>query len=133
MKFDVIIGKQVNASRDANVDAKLEVKYYKLLDRARLFRPRFISWVMRSRWLFGETQNMAEAWRVQFLQSRNFRYLVNYSDGKSLFPEVNLYGGVSHFLFDTTYGAKQGDLIRVEHFQPYKIEPEVTWLERLDL
>lgn len=155
MKFDVIIGNPPyhkpldvqqgqgttvaddgtdNSTAAEDKTGSATMLYHKFIDRARLFRPRFISFVVRGRWLYSSSKGMAEYWRKQFLQSRNFRYLVNYVDSKNCFPELDIKGGVCFFLFDTTYDTARDGKLRVEHYQAnlLKLEPEVTYMEHLD-
>lgn len=145
MKFDVIIGnppyhKPMEARKLGEEQASDEDKgtgsatmlYHKFIDRARLFRPRFISFIIRGRWLYSSSKGMADTWREQFLQSRNFRYLVNFADSKNCFPKEDIKGGICYFLFDTTYDTLTQGLMRVEHYQPNARTPEVTHMEHLD-
>lgn len=145
MKFDVIIGNppyhkplEVKKQGDEQMSDKDKANgsatmiYHRFIDRARLFRPRFISFVVRSRWLYSSSKGMADTWRKQFLQSRNFRYLVNFADSKNCFPKEDIKGGICYFLFDTTYDTRKHGLINVEHYQPNAHIPEVTSMEHLD-
>jgi site-specific DNA-methyltransferase (adenine-specific) len=97
MQFDVIIGNppyQMKGGAGGSSDSSI---YHLFVEQAKNLEPKFLSMVLPSRWLAGG-RGMDE-FRKEMLSSRKLVSLVDYPVSKEIFPNVEVKGGISYFLW----------------------------------
>lgn len=107
MKFNAIVG---NPPYQENIGVKkgnksLSKQLFPIfIENAILLDSRYVSFITPSRWFTGEAQDKSFVRLREFLKGNlHFVKLVNYIDNKSLFPGVEIAGGVNYFLYDKLY------------------------------
>lgn len=105
MKFDVIIG---NPPYQLNVGVEKKnfaiPIYQKFVQQAIKLNPNYLIMVTPSRWFIGGRG--LDGFRSEMLNSKNLKEIVDYIDSTDCFPNVDIAGGVSYFLWDKNH---QGD------------------------
>ncbi len=102
MQFDVIIGNppyQMKGGAGGTSDSSI---YQLFVEQAKQLEPKFLSMVIPSRWLAGGRG--LDEFRREMLQSRQLMRLVDYPVSKEVFPNVEVKGGISFFLWAREYG-----------------------------
>jgi len=110
MKFDVIVGnppyqigmEDSNGNRTANVTPL----YNLFVDQALALNPRYLVMITPSRWFAGG--KALDDFRSRMLNDRRIKEIVDFANGREIFPTVNVEGGISYFLWDRDY---QGDCL----------------------
>jgi site-specific DNA-methyltransferase (adenine-specific) len=105
MKFDVIVGnppyqigmEDANGNRTANVTPL----YNLFVEQALALNPRYLVMITPSRWFTGG--KALTDFRDRMLADRRLRRIVDFPNGKEIFPTVNVEGGISYFLWDRDY------------------------------
>lgn len=105
MKFDIILGnppyqigmKDQNGERTKNITPL----YDKFVEKAIELNPRYVLMITPSRW-FTAGKNL-DAFRAKMLQDRRIRKIVDYPNGREIFPTVEVKGGISYFLWDRNH------------------------------
>jgi site-specific DNA-methyltransferase (adenine-specific) len=105
MKFDVIVGnppyqigmEDANGNRTANVTPL----YNLFVEQALALNPRYLVMITPSRWFTGG--KALTDFRDRMLADRRLRKIVDFPNGKEIFPTVNVEGGISYFLWDRDY------------------------------
>jgi site-specific DNA-methyltransferase (adenine-specific) len=105
MQFDVIIGNppyQMTDAAGGGVDSSI---YHLFVDQAKRLGPRYVSMVIPSRWMAGATRGVGDfdGFREQMLTDHHVCKLVDYSNAREAFPNVEIKGGVCFFLWDSAY------------------------------
>lgn len=102
MKFDVIIG---NPPYQLNVGVENEnyaiPLYHKFIENAIKLQPRFVSMIVPSRWFTGG--RWLDEFRNTMLNDTRIKSIIDFSDSRDCFPNVDLSGGVMYFLWDKNY------------------------------
>jgi site-specific DNA-methyltransferase (adenine-specific) len=104
VKFDVIVGNPPYQLGSTGGNAKGSFAmpvYQKFVERAIALDPRFVLMITPSRWFAGG-RNL-DQFRSRMLSNRQLRYLVDYPNTQECFPEADISGGVSYFLWDQGY------------------------------
>jgi site-specific DNA-methyltransferase (adenine-specific) len=104
MQFDVIIGNppyQLGQSGGEAVGGFAMPIYQKFVDAAKSLDPRFVIMVTPSRWFAGGRG--LDEYRESMLGDRRLRSLVDFPDASDVFPGVEIKGGVSYFLWDSSW------------------------------
>jgi site-specific DNA-methyltransferase (adenine-specific) len=112
MKFDVIIGNPPYQLQSGGYGAQATPLYHKFVEKARLLDPRFVVFIIPARWYAGGMG--LDAFRGTMLADRSLKVLVDHPDASSIFPGVEIKGGICYFLRDNTH---QGDCKVVSHAQ----------------
>ncbi len=97
MQFDVIIGNppyQMKGGAGGTSDSSI---YHLFVEQAKKLEPKFLSMVVPSRWLAGG-RGMGD-FRKEMLTSGKLLSLVDYPVSKEVFPNVEVKGGISYFLW----------------------------------
>lgn len=101
MKFDVIVGNPPYQLSDGGFGASASPIYQSFIDSAIQLNPRFLLMIVPSRWFFGG-KGLAD-FRERMLSDRRIQKIVDFQDARTLFPDINLNGGVNYFLWDREY------------------------------
>lgn len=101
LKFDVIVGNPPYQLESAGHGAQATPIYQLFVEQAFRLKPRYVALITPSRWFAGGMG--LDAFRKRMLDSKNFKYLVDFPDGSEVFPGTQIKGGVSYFLWDRDY------------------------------
>lgn len=96
MQFDVIIGNppyQMKGGAGGTSDSSI---YQLFVQQAKQLEPKYLSMVIPSRWLAGGRG--LDEFRKDMLKSHQLVKLVDYPVSKDVFPNVEVMGGICHFL-----------------------------------
>ena len=104
MKFDAIVGNPPYQVMDGGAQASATPVYNRFVEVAKALSPRYISMIMPSRWMTGGKG--LDGFRHEIIHDRSIRVLHDYADSKELFSNVDIKGGVSYFLRDSSYEGK---------------------------
>lgn len=101
MQFDVIIGNppyQMKGGAGGTSDSSI---YQLFVQQAKQLEPKYLSMVIPSRWLAGGRG--LDEFRKDMLKSHQLVKLVDYPVSKDVFPNVEVMGGICHFLQAGSY------------------------------
>ena len=101
MQFDVIIGNppyQMKGGGGGTSDSSI---YQLFVEQAKRLEPRYLSMVIPSRWLAGGRG--LDDFRQEMLNSNQLKRLVDYPVSKDVFPNVEVMGGISYFIWSKSY------------------------------
>lgn len=104
MQFDVIIGNppyQLGQSGGEAVGGFAMPIYQKFVQAAKSLDPRYVVMVTPSRWFAGG-RGLNE-YRSEMLMDKRMRALVDFPDASEAFPGTQIKGGVSYFLWDSSW------------------------------
>lgn len=106
MKFNVIVGNppyQKNIGSLSNKSLSKQL-YPDFMIMAIKLQPDFLSLITPSRWFTADAQDNSFVRLRDFIRDNNhISKIVNYLNGKDVFSEINLSGGVNYFLYDSRY------------------------------
>lgn len=112
MKFDVIVGNPPYQQSDGGFGASASPIYQSFIDSAIELNPRFLLMIVPSRWFFGG-KGLSD-FRERMLSDRRMRKIVDFQVARTLFPDINLNGGVNYFLWDREHDG-DCDVTTVDH------------------
>ena len=104
MQFDVIVGNppyQLGQSGGDAIGNFAMPIYQKFVAAAKSLDPRYIVMVIPSRWFAGGRG--LDDFRQEMLSDRRMRALVDFPDSREVFAGVDIAGGVSYFLWDSSW------------------------------
>lgn len=104
MQFDVIIGNppyQLGQSGGDAVGGFAMPIYQEFVKSAKGLDPRFVVMVTPSRWFAGGRG--LDEYRSEMLADKRLRTLVDFPDAAEAFPGIQIKGGVSYFLWDSSW------------------------------
>lgn len=107
MQFDVIIGNppyQLGQSGGEAIGSFAMPIYHKFIEAAKGVEPLYLTMVTPSRWFAGGRG--LDDFRQEMLADRRLRCLVDYPDSRDVFPGVDIAGGISYFLWDSSWKEK---------------------------
>lgn len=107
VQFDVIIGNppyQLGQSGGDAVGGFAMPIYQQFVRAAKSLDPRFVVMVTPSRWFAGGRG--LDEFRAEMLSDRRLRDLVDFPDSGDVFPGVDIKGGVSYFLWDSSWSGR---------------------------
>jgi site-specific DNA-methyltransferase (adenine-specific) len=107
MQFDVIIGNppyQLGQSGGDAIGSFAMPIYQKFIDAAKGIEPRYLTMVIPSRWFAGGRG--LDDFRQEMLTDRRLRSLVDHPDSREVFAGVDIAGGISYFLWDSSWNGK---------------------------
>lgn len=107
VRFDVIIGNppyQLGQSGGDAIGSFAMPIYQKFIETAKTLEPRYISMITPSRWFAGGRG--LDEFREEMLADKRLRILVDYPDSREVFAGVDIAGGISYFLWDSSWNDK---------------------------
>lgn len=101
MKFNAIIGNPPYQVMDGGTDRGAVPIYHNFVKIAQRLSPNYISMIMPARWYAGGRG--LDEFRASLLADKHLSILYDYDTSKSLFPTVDIAGGLCYFLWDSSY------------------------------
>ena len=104
MKFNVIVGNPPYQEMDGGTDRGAVPVYQNFVNIAKKIGPQYISMIMPARWYAGGRG--LDVFRNEMLNDRRMNKLVDFQTSKSLFPTVDIAGGLCYFLWNSKHEGK---------------------------
>jgi site-specific DNA-methyltransferase (adenine-specific) len=98
MQFDVVVGNPPYQMDSGGHGSQALPIYQMFVDAAIALNPRYISFIVPSRWMAGGFG--LSDFRGAMLSDKRLRKLVDFPDSGDVFPGVQIKGGVCYFLWD---------------------------------
>ena len=106
MKFNAIVGNppyQVSVAQDNSMANAI---YPEFISIAQKLMPDYISMITPSRWMTRSGRGINDEWVTRQLTGNHFITLFDYPNASDCFPNVEIKGGVSYWLFNSNYIGK---------------------------
>lgn len=103
LKFDAIVGNppyQLAGGSGGTNDAPI---YQYFADLAEKIDPNYISLIIPARWFAGGRENLLLEFRNNMIHNNSIRQMTVFTDSHSVFPTVEIKGGICYYLFDKNY------------------------------
>ncbi len=130
MKFDVIIGNPPYQMSDGggmqteSSSGSAIPLYHKFIQQAKKLTPRYLTMIVPSRWFSGGRG--LDMFRDEMLSDKHLSVLVDYTDSRDCFPEVDIAGGVCYFLWDKAKSSKTCLVTSIFNGHKYSSERELA-------
>jgi type II restriction enzyme len=112
--FDYVIGNPPYQEQvsDADNNSSLSKQLFPIFIRESTTVADKVMLITPSRWFTGDAQDKSFLKLREFIRNNNHvKYLCNYPDAREVFPNAEIKGGVSYFIFDSSYeGMVQFDI-----------------------
>jgi hypothetical protein len=97
MKFNAIVGNPPYQEMDGGTDRGAVPVYHLFVNIGKQLQPDYMTMIMPARWYAGGRG--LDSFRTEMLNDKRISILVDYETSKSLFPTVNIAGGLCYFLW----------------------------------
>lgn len=97
MTFNAIVGNPPYQEMDGGTDRGAVPVYQHFVEISKKLKPDFMSMIMPARWYAGGRG--LDAFRKEMLNDDSMAVLVDYETSKTLFPSVDIAGGLCYFLW----------------------------------
>lgn len=97
MKFNAIVGNPPYQEMDGGTDRGAVPVYQKFVNISKKISPDYISMIMPARWYAGGRG--LDDFRENMLKDKRMSVIVDFETSKSLFPTVDIAGGLCYFLW----------------------------------
>ena len=104
MRFDVVIGNPPYQLDTGGSGRQATPLYHKFVQQAKSLNPRYISMIIPSRWFAGGMG--LDSFRQEMLNDERLSKIVDFTDARDCFPNVDIAGGVCYFLWDKHHSGK---------------------------
>lgn len=106
LKFDAIVGNppyQLTGGSGGTNDAPIYQEFAMLAEQ---LEPEYTSLIMPARWFSGGRESQLAAFRQYMLNNKHIRKMTVYTDSKTVFPTVEIKGGLCYYLIDKSYNGQ---------------------------
>lgn len=103
LKFNAIVGNppyQLTGASGGNNDAPI-FQVFSML--ANYLTTNYSSLILPSRWFTAGRENLLAEYRNHMLTNKHVEILNNYADGRDIFPNVEIKGGICYYLYNRNY------------------------------
>ena len=107
--FDYVVGNPPYQEQvsDAEKNSSLSKQLFPIFIRESTTVADKVMLITPSRWFTGDAQDKSFLKLREFIRNNNhIKYLCNYPDAREVFPNAEIKGGVSYFIFDDSYSGK---------------------------
>jgi len=101
MKFGAVVGNPPYQISDGGAQASSKPIYQEYINMGKNISNSYVSMISPSRWFTGGKG--LDKFRVDMIEDKGFRTIVDYSDSKECFSDVEIKGGVNYFLWDKNF------------------------------
>ena len=106
LKFDAIVGNppyQLTGGSGGTNDAPIYQEFAMLAEQ---LEPEYTSLIMPARWFSGGRESQLAEFRQYMLNNKHIRKMTVYTDSKTVFPTVEIKGGLCYYLIDKSYNGQ---------------------------
>ena len=101
MKFNAIVGNPPYQVMDGGAGASAKPVYNNFVDIAKKLCPNFVSMIIPAKW-YTDGKGLDE-FRKNMLNDKHLAKIIDYTDSRDCFSNVDIAGGVCYFLWDKLY------------------------------
>ena len=128
MKFDVIVGNPPYQVNTGGSGRQAKPIYQEFILQAKEMQPRYLVMIIPARWYAGGFG--LEDFRKSMLNDKHIKNLVDFESATSVFPGVDIAGGVCYFLWDREY---EGNCCIINNRQKEEPHTNVRPLNEFDI